>query len=148
MSIKVEIVTQERVLFEGEADMVIVPGSEGEMGILPHHTPLLSTLSLGQLRLKTAEGELYFAISGGVVEVQPDRVTVLADIAERSDEIDIARAQAARDRAAEALREGAVDPRTAAALDAALKRAEVRLKVARQRSGQIRPGSVSIRSEE
>ncbi|GAB4441376.1 MAG: F0F1 ATP synthase subunit epsilon [Anaerolineae bacterium] len=149
MPIKVEIVTQERVLYEGEAEMVIVPGSEGEMGILPHHAPLLSTLGYGELRIKTKAGEEYFAIFGGVVEVQPDRVTILADTAERSDEIDLSRAEAARERAAKMLEKGPpADPGDAAAFEASLKRAEMRLKVAKHRRGQARPGSVSIRTEE
>lgn len=149
MPIEVEIITQERVLFQGEADMVILPGSEGEMGILPRHAPLLSTLGYGALRLKTAGSEQFFTIYGGVVEIQPFRVTVLADVAERSEDIDIERAQAARDRAARMLHEGApADPGQAAALEAALKRAEIRLKVASHRRGQQRPGSVSIRTEE
>ncbi len=149
MPIKVEIVTQERMLYEGEADMVIVPGSEGEMGILPHHAPLLSTLGYGELRLKSAKDEESFTIFGGVVEVQPDRVTILADTAERSEEIDLSRAQQARDRAARMIQEGPpADPGAIAAFEAALKRAELRIKVARQRGGQMRPGTVTIRTEE
>jgi F-type H+-transporting ATPase subunit epsilon len=146
--IHVEIVCQERLLYEGDAHMVIVPGSEGDMGILPRHAPLLSTLGDGELRLKTARGVEYFAIHGGVVEVQPNRVVVLADLAERSDEIDQERAKAARARAAQMLQEGVpAVPRDTAYFEAALKRAEVRLKVGRRRRRR-QPGAVSIRVEE
>ncbi len=134
MPIEVKIVTQNNILYEGKADMVILPGIEGEMGILPHHAPLMSRLNVGVLRLKYKGEEEYFAISGGVVEVQPEQVMVLADVGERSDEIDVARAEAARARAAKAMAEGPPpDPGSAAALEMALKRAEVRLKVAQHR---------------
>lgn len=149
MPIDVRIVTQERLLYEGQADMVIVPGVEGEMGILPHHAPLLSRLAFGMLRLKRHDGEeLGFSVHGGVVEVQPDRVIVLADVAERSDEIDLGRATAARERAVKMLEEGPPpDPGAAAAFEAALKRAEVRIKVARRMKGR-QTGSASIRTQE
>src|SRR3989304_9496965 len=91
-----EIVTQDRGLFSGEVDMVLAPGSEGELGILPHHAPLLTTLALGVLRVRQGGQERAFTIAGGVMEVRPDRVTVLADSGESIDEIDVARAEAAR----------------------------------------------------
>src|SRR5689334_22793728 len=89
MPIRVEIVSQDRPVFEGDVDIVVAPGEEGEMGILPHHSPLLTTLKPGVLRVRTAGHEEAFAISGGVMEVQPTIVTVLADSAERADEIDV-----------------------------------------------------------
>ena len=141
-----DIVTQDRPLFSGEVDMVVAPGSEGVLGILPHHTPLLTTLSYGILIIKRSGREAAFAIAGGIMEVLPHRVTVLADIAERSDEIDIERAHAARERADEMLTEGPPpDPGSAAAFEAQLRKAEVRIKVAR-RARQRQPGSVSIRT--
>ena len=87
-TLHLEIVTQERRLFSGDVDMVVAPGSEGELGILPHHAPLLTTLKEGELRVKQGGGEEYFTIGGGFMEVQPDHVIVLADVAEQADEID------------------------------------------------------------
>jgi F-type H+-transporting ATPase subunit epsilon len=132
--IRCEIVTQERVVYDEMVDMVIVPGSEGELGILPHHVPLLTALAAGDLRVKV-DGEVeHFAISGGFMEVQPDKVTVLASAAERADEIDIARAEAARARAEQLLKEGPpVDEDQYRSIEAALRRSSVRLDVARKR---------------
>jgi F-type H+-transporting ATPase subunit epsilon len=102
--IRCDIVTQDRPLFSGEVDMVVAPGSEGVLGILPHHTPLLTTLSYGILVVKQGNKEEAFAIAGGIMEVLPDAVTVLADVGERVEEIDVARAEAARARAEELLK--------------------------------------------
>ncbi|MBN1284503.1 MAG: ATP synthase F1 subunit epsilon [Anaerolineae bacterium] len=147
MPLDVRIVTQERLLYEGKADMVVVPGIEGELGILPNHAPLLSRLDYGILRLKHDGDEDDFTVFGGVIEAQPDRVLVLADVGERSEDIDLERAQAARDHIKETLAQGPPpDPGETAAFEAALRRAEVRIKVARRRRGQ-RAGSVSIRTE-
>src|SRR4030067_1903727 len=101
-----EIVTQDRGLFSGEVDMVLAPRSEAELGILPHHAPLLTTLSLGWVRVRQGGQELAFTVAGGVMEVRPDRVTVLADSGEAIDEIDVSRAEAARERAQHILAEG------------------------------------------
>ena len=95
-TLHLEIVTQERRLFSGDVDMVVAPGGEGELGILPHHAPLLTTLKEGVLRVKQGGGEEYFSIGGGFMEVQPDHVIVLADVAEKADDIDIARAEEAQ----------------------------------------------------
>lgn len=150
MPLDVRIVTQERLLYQGEADMVIVPGIEGELGILPNHVPLLSRLDYGVLRLKRDGEEEIFTVFGGVVEVQPSRVIVLADVGERSDQIDLERAQAARDRMKETLEEGPPpDPGETAAFEAALQRAELRIRVARRTRRQQRSGgSVSIRTRD
>ena len=94
-TLHLEIVTQERRLFSEDVDMVVAPGSEGELGILPHHAPLLTTLKEGELRVKKGGNEEYFTIGGGFMEVQPDHVIVLADVAEQANEIDIARAEEA-----------------------------------------------------
>jgi F-type H+-transporting ATPase subunit epsilon len=106
MPIRCEIVSQDRMVYEGDADLVIVPGINGEMGILPHHAPLLSTLGFGILRVRTQNSEEVFTIAGGVIEVTPQLVTVLADAAENVMEIDVARAEAARRRAEEMLKTG------------------------------------------
>ncbi len=107
MPLHVEIVTQEGKLFEErEADMVVVPGSEGEMGILPHHAPVLTTMGFGELRVKKGNAEESFIIYGGIVEVRPGRVIALADMAESSYTVDIMKAEEARTRAQELMRSG------------------------------------------
>jgi F-type H+-transporting ATPase subunit epsilon len=98
-----EIVTPDRALVREEVDEVQLPGSEGYLGVLPGHTPLLATLKVGELWYRTAGETHYLAIAGGFVEVLPDRVTVLAQVAERPEDIDVARAEAARKRAEERL---------------------------------------------
>ena len=133
MPIRCEIVSQDRLVFEGDADMVLAPGEAGVMGILPHHAPLLSTLKFGVLTVRYQEQEEHFAIAGGIIEVQPDLVTVLADAAENVKEIDIARAEAARRRAEEILEKGIPpDTDTYLAMEAALKRSGLRLEAARR----------------
>lgn len=138
MSIRCEIVSQDRLVFQGEADMVVVPGEMGEMGILPHHAPLLSTLKFGILRVRYQGQEEVFTVAGGVVEVQPDIITILADAAENVLEIDVARAEAARQRAERYLEAGPPpDTDTYLAIEAALKRSNLRLQaVKRYRGGQ------------
>jgi F-type H+-transporting ATPase subunit epsilon len=138
MPIRCEIVSQDRMVFQGDADMVIIPGEMGEMGILPHHAPLLSTLKFGILRVRYQDQEELFTVSGGVVEVQPDIITVLADAAENVLEIDVARAEAAKQRAEEYLKAGPpADMDTYLAIEAALKRSNLRLQaVKRYRGGQ------------
>jgi F-type H+-transporting ATPase subunit epsilon len=106
MPIRCEIVSQDRMVYEGDADIIIVPGINGEMGILPNHAPLLSTLGFGILRVRSQGQEEVFTIAGGVLEVTPQLVTVLADAAENVQEIDVARAEAARRRAEEMLKAG------------------------------------------
>jgi F-type H+-transporting ATPase subunit epsilon len=141
MPIRVEIVSQDRMVYQGDADMVILPGELGEMGILPNHAPLLSTLKFGILKVRSQGSEEYFTVAGGVVEVQPDIITVLADAAENVREIDTARAEAARRRAEELLQAGPPpDTDTYLAIQAALRRSNLRLDAARrfrttQRSG-------------
>ena len=107
MTIHVEVVTQERRVFEEqEADIIVLPGSEGEMGVLPNHAPLLTTMGYGELVVRKGPAEERFAIYGGVVDVRPDKVVVLADLAESSFTLDIRAIEAARERAAQMLREG------------------------------------------
>lgn len=129
-SIKLDIVTAERVVYSDEVDAVIAPGAEGQLGILPHHAPLMTLLQGGELIARKGGQEEIMAISGGFLEVRPDRVIVLADQAERAEEIDIARAEAAKQRAEERLRErgkGGLDETRA---EASLRRALIRLEVA------------------
>jgi F-type H+-transporting ATPase subunit epsilon len=143
MPTHLEIVTIERKVYSEDVDMVIAPGSEGELGILPNHTPLLTTLTEGVLRVKRGGEEEVFAIGGGIMEVLPNKVIVLADAAEASDEIDVARAEQARQRAEALLKERKPGVELEAAL-AALRRSQVRLKVAQRRR---RREGVQLQSE-
>jgi F-type H+-transporting ATPase subunit epsilon len=138
MPIRCEIVSQDRMVFEGDVDIVVVPGEDGEMGILPNHAPLLSTLRYGILRVRFQNKQEEFTIAGGVIEVQPTIVTVLADAAENVAEIDIARAEAAKQRAEEILKQGP-PPDTDAylAMQAAIRRSNLRIQAAK-RYGQGR----------
>lgn len=145
MPFKVEVVTQERKLFEDNAvDMVLVPGSDGELGILPRHTPLLTTMKLGELRIRKGRAEESFVIYGGVVEVRPDRVTVLADSADFTSDINLDEALEARERAQQMLREGVPEDERQAYL-ASLRRAELAINIARKTKS--RAGSVRIVSK-
>ena len=133
MPLRLDIVTVERLVYSEEVDMVIAPGIEGELGILPRHAPLLTALTYGELRVKRGGEEDSFAIGGGFLEVQPDQVTVLADAAERAEEIDLERAEAARRRAEEQIEDAARTDVDFARADAALRRSLVRIKVAEAR---------------
>jgi F-type H+-transporting ATPase subunit epsilon len=137
----VEIVTGERVILsEDDVDMVVAPGADGSLGILPRHAPLISLLDAGELRIKKGGREESIIVFGGFIEVTPDKVIVLADTAERAEEIDLQRAEAAR-RLAEtsiANRESTIELEQAAA---ALRRANLRLRIGQRRSGSRRsPG--------
>jgi F-type H+-transporting ATPase subunit epsilon len=132
MPLQLEIVTPERRAFTDEVDMVIVPGIEGQLGILPHHTRLISALGTGELRIKQAGTEQIMLISGGFVEVRPDKVVIMADVAEHSDEIDEAKAVEAR-RAAEAELEQTNEPADLARVRAALQTALMRERIATRR---------------
>lgn len=138
MTVKLEVVTVERVVFSDDVDVIVAPGVEGQLGILPHHAPLMTTLQPGELLIKKGGEEVSLAISGGFLEVRPDRVIVLADAAERADEIDIARAEAAKQRAEERLRQPAPGIDEARA-EVALRRALMRLRVAEKRKKRV-PG--------
>ena len=110
-TIHVDIVSAEGEIFSGEAEIVFVPATEGELGITPRHAPLLTLIKAGEVRVKTAEGEVSIFVGGGALEVQPHKVTVLADTALRAQDIDEAAALAAKQRAEEALasKEGKID---------------------------------------
>jgi len=136
-TLHVTIVTAQQTVFNGEAEMVIAPGSEGQLGILPHHAPLLTTLALGELRLRNHNVDEGIFVAGGFLEVNQGVVTILADDAERAAEIDEAHAEEAR-RRAQALKDQAVSANDAAVAAAALEVAVARLRVAeshRQRRG-------------
>ena len=133
MPIRCEIVSQYRIVFQGDVDIVVLPGVEGVMGILPDHAPLLSVLQYGYITVRMGREEEVFTVAGGVVEVQPDQVTVLADAAENVEEIDVQRAEAARRRAEEALqKESGGDSDRQLTLQAALRRSMLRLDAARR----------------
>jgi F-type H+-transporting ATPase subunit epsilon len=129
-SLKIDIVTAERVVYTAEADIVIAPGVEGQLGIRPHHAPLMTILQAGELVVRKGGVEESLAISGGFLEVRPDRVIVLADSAERAEEIDASRAAAAKKRAEERLKNRQVLGEDVAQTEAALRRAMARLTVA------------------
>jgi F-type H+-transporting ATPase subunit epsilon len=129
MPLQLEIVTPERRAYADEVDMVTVPGIDGELGILPHHTRLISALGIGELRIKKAGTVESLLIAGGFVEVRPDKVIVMADLAEHSDEIDEAKAVEAR-RRAEAELEAVHDPIDLARVRASLQMALMRERIA------------------
>jgi F-type H+-transporting ATPase subunit epsilon len=132
LSIKLDVVTAERVVYSDYVDTIAAPGIVGQLGLLPHHAPLMTTLQPGELLITKGGEELSLAITGGFLEVRPDRVIVLADAAEREEEIDIARAEEAKRRAQEKL---GLDPLAidAARTEASLRRSMIRLKVAERR---------------
>jgi F-type H+-transporting ATPase subunit epsilon len=132
--LRCEVVTAERTVFADDVDMVVAPGSEGQLGILPHHAPLMTILTYGELILRREgqEDEL-IAIGGGFLEIGPDHVTILADSAERAEEIDLERAEAARLRAEELMAQKQVEDMDFARAEAALRRSMIRLKVAKRK---------------
>jgi len=128
VTMKLDIVTAEQAVFSEDVDIVVAPGVGGQLGILPHHTPLMTMLEPGELLVRKGGEELSLSISGGFLEVRPDRVIVLADTAERSEEIDMARAEDAKRRAQELLSHRAPEVDMARA-EAALRRSLIRLRV-------------------
>lgn len=138
--LKLEVVTAERQTFSGDVDVIIAPGMEGQLGILPHHAPLMTMLQPGELIIKKDGQELYLAVTGGFLEVRPDKVIILADACEHCEEIDVTRAEAAKKRAEELLksRTSGVDHARA---EAALRRSLIRLKVAERVRHKMRPAS-------
>ena len=130
--LKFEIITAERVVYTDEVDIVVAPGIEGQLGILPHHAPLMTMLQPGEVVTRKGGEESAMFVSGGFLEVRGDKVIVLADTAERAEEIDVARAEAAKTRAEERLK-GRVPDLDLARVEAALRRSLVRLKMAERR---------------
>ena len=131
MPVQCDIVTQERSVFSGEVDYVSLPGTEGRKGILPNHSPLLTTLAHGEVMVKQNDEQIFYAVGGGFAEIQPDKIIILADSAEISDEINIERAQKARERAEKFMAEGVPEsPEHYAQIRASLLRAQIRIDVA------------------
>ena len=142
MPLLLEIVTPERLVYSDYVDSVQIPGIEGELGILPHHTPLVSMLGMGELRIRKGGSEESFAIFGGFLQVRPDKVVVMAETADLASEIDLERAQEARRQAEKALETGYHETADLAAARAALQQALLRIRVAerRHREGPRRRG--------
>ena len=133
MPLLLDIVTPERLAFSEEVDSVVCPGVEGELGVLPHHAPLLTTLGVGELRIRRGGEEEFFAIAGGFLQVRPDRVVVMAETADMASEIDLETAEEARREAERALAEGFEEPADLARARASLQRALLRIRVAERR---------------
>lgn len=133
MPLRLDIVTPERLAYSDEVDEVVAPGSQGELGILPHHAPLLTTLGLGELRIRKGGAEESFAIVGGFLQVRPDRAVVMAETADMAADIDLERAQEARREAERVLEAGFVEPSDLATARAALQRALLHIRVAERR---------------
>jgi F-type H+-transporting ATPase subunit epsilon len=129
---KLEIVTAERMVFSDDVTALIAWGVEGQLGILPHHAPLMTMLQPGDLMIRKDREEEYLAVTGGFLEVRPDKVIILADACERADEIDVARAEEAKKRAQETMKAAPLTV-DAASAEAALRRSIARLKVAERR---------------
>ena len=142
MPLLLEIVTPERLAYSDTVDAVVLPGSEGELGVLPHHAPLVSMLGVGELRIRKDGAEESFAIVGGFLQVRPDKVVVMAETADMASEIDLEKAQEARREAERALETGYHEGADLAAARAALQQALVRIRVAerRHREGPRRRG--------
>ncbi len=132
MPLLVDVVTAERSVLSDTADMVVAPSVDGTVGILPHHARMIALLKPGELRLKRGPEEVALAVSGGVLQVESDHVTVLADAAERAEEVDVTRAREALERARRHMAE-LKDHQAQAAVQAAIERATVRLRVAERR---------------
>lgn len=132
MTIHVEIVAPDKMLYSGDVQMVTLPGSDGQMGVMGGHAPLLTTLGIGEIVLH-GEGEPEFmAVSGGVAEIRPNKITILADVAEAAEEIDEERAQAALARAQQSLLDNPPAEHRAPLLES-MRRSNLRLRVARKR---------------
>ncbi len=131
-TLRLEIITAERQVFADDVNVVVAPGIEGELGILPHHAPLITMLKPGELLIRKDGEETYMSVSGGFLEVRPDKVIILADACERAEEIDIDRAEEAKHQAEEGLKTHLPGLDMARA-EAALRRSLIRLKVAEKR---------------
>ena len=131
-SMRLDVVTPESAICSCEVDEVIAPGIEGQLGILPHHAPLITILQAGELRVRRNGDETCIAIYGGFLEVRPDRVIVLADAAERAEEIDVARAEEAKRRAEQQMANRVLSDVDKVQAEAALRRSLVQLKIAKR----------------
>ena len=138
-TMRLEIITAERQVYSEEVEVLVAPGIEGELGILPHHAPLMTALQPGELLIRKDGEETYLAVTGGFLEVIGNTVTILADACERSDEIDEQRAQEAMDLARERLERQDIDIQLEQ-VAVSMRRAQVRLNVARRRRVRSAPG--------
>ena len=138
-TMQLEIITAEQQVFGDDVDLVVAPGIEGELGILAHHAPLMTALQPGEILIRKDGEETYLAVTGGFLEVMGNKVTILADACERSDEIDEERAQVAVNRATERMASQETDMQLERAMSS-IRRAQVRLNVVRRRSRAPRPG--------
>ena len=138
-TMRLDIVTAERLVSSDEVDVVVAPGIDGELGILPNHAPLLTVLKPGEIRVVKDGEESYIAVSGGFLEVMVNKVTILADTAEHASELDVQRAEEALTRAQEQVTSAASDADLARAL-ASIRRSQARMKVARRRRRVDRAG--------
>ncbi len=127
-TVKLDVVSAEGVVFSEDVDVVVAPGVEGQLGILPHHAPLMTMLQPGELLIRKGGADFSIAITGGFLEVRPDRIIILADAAERAEDIDVSRAEEAKRRAEERLHEQKDTGVDAARTEASLRRALVRLR--------------------
>ncbi len=142
MPLQLEIVTPERLAYSDTVDSVQLPGIEGELGVLPHHAPLISFLGVGELRIHKGGNEEFFAIAGGFLQVRPDKVVVMAELADLASEIDLEKAQEARREAERAMETAFHEGADLSAARAALQQALMRIRVAerRHREGPRRHG--------
>ena len=131
--LRLEVATPTRLVVSGEVDEVVVPGSEGSFGVLPGHAPLLSLVGTGEVMYRSGRDEHYLAVSGGFAEVGPTHVTILAESAERPEEIDVARARVAGERAEQRLRAAATEDTDVDRALASFARARARLQTAGRR---------------
>lgn len=134
MKFKLEIVTPERLIFSDDVDILTTPTTQGEISIMAHHVPLVTMIAPGEIKIKKDKETSFMTITGGFIQVTGNKVTILADAAERAEEIDIDRAEAARERARKMLAEKQLDTVSHADAVAALQRSLLRLKVARHRT--------------
>lgn len=133
MQLHLDIITPERIVYSDEVDAVMVPGVEGELGILPHHIPLFTQIQPGEIKIKKGREETFLAVSGGFLDVAPQsKVTILANYAIRSEEAEMARAEEAKERAEKLMKEKKSEQEFIYA-EAELRRAILELKVARRR---------------
>lgn len=138
-TLTLEMVTPEKLALRAEAEFVVLPAHQGEMGVLPGHAPYLVMLRPGEIRVTSPGGELaFYAVAGGFAEILHDKVAVFAETAELAEEIDAERARQSLERAKSETRAPGIDPLTLAQAEAAIRRAQVRLRVAELRRGQPR----------
>ncbi|NOZ70913.1 MAG: ATP synthase F1 subunit epsilon [Chloroflexi bacterium] len=143
-TLRFEFVAQDHIVYEGDVNMVVIPGADGVIGVLPKHAPLMAVVAPGEVLVrKEGEEDKYFAVGGGFVEVRPDKVVLVARSGESAEEIDIERAEKALRRAQEYLSspERDRDQSRRVAMEAAIRRSRVRLNIARRRRGVKRPGA-------